>query len=101
MTPDRRRPYIAGNWKMHKTVAETRDHIAKLLARLPLGSGVDLGLCVPFTAVAAAVELLDGADLKGLAPKMHPEPEGADTGGGSAPMLTQLPGDGGGLGHPQ
>jgi triosephosphate isomerase len=99
MTPDRRRPYIAGNWKMHKTVAETRDYLHKLLARLPLGGGVEVGLCVPFTALASAVEVTRDSDVRILAQNMHQEPEGAFTGEVSAPMLLELGVYGVVLGH--
>jgi triosephosphate isomerase (TIM) len=97
MTPDRR-PYIAGNWKMFKTVAETRDYIGRLLARLPLG-GVDVGLCVPFTALAAAVESAGDSSLVISAQNMHQAPEGAYTGEVSPPMLVELGVRGAVLGH--
>jgi triosephosphate isomerase len=95
--PDRR-PYVAGNWKMHKTIAETRGYVEKLLARLPVG-GVDVGLCVPFTALAAAVDGVEGSDVKVLAQNMHQAAEGAFTGEVSAPMLTEIGVDGVVLGH--
>ena len=96
---DGRPPYVAGNWKMFKTVAETRACIDKLLARLPVGKGVDVGLCVPFTALAAAVECVDGSEVKVLAQNMHQASEGAFTGEISAPMLTELGVTGVVLGH--
>ena len=99
MTPDARRPYIAGNWKMYKTVAETREYLHKLLARLPLGSGVEVGLCVPFTALAAAVDVTRDSDVRILAQNIHQEPEGAYTGEVSAPMLTELGVHGAVVGH--
>src|SRR5436190_20596056 len=97
--PDGRAPFVAGNWKMFKTVAEARAYIEKLLARLPAGKGVDVGLCVPFTALAAAVEAVRGSGVKVLAQTMHQAPEGAFTGEVSAPMLTELGVDGVVLGH--
>jgi triosephosphate isomerase (TIM) len=96
--PDRA-PYVAGNWKMHKTVAEARAYIAKLLPRLPVGKGIDVGLCVPFTALAATVEAVEGSGVKALAQNMHQAPEGAYTGEISAPMLIDLGVDGVVLGH--
>jgi triosephosphate isomerase len=95
--PDRR-PYAAGNWKMHKTIAETRGYVEKLLARLPVG-GVDVGLCVPFTALAAAVDGVQGSDVKVLAQNMHQAAEGAFTGEVSASMLTEIGVNGVVLGH--
>jgi triosephosphate isomerase (TIM) len=96
---DGRAPYVAGNWKMHKTVAETRVYVEKLLSRLPVGKGVDVGLCVPFTALATAVEGVSGSGVKVLAQNMHQAPEGAFTGEISAPMLIDLGVDGAVLGH--
>jgi triosephosphate isomerase len=97
--PDSRTPYVAGNWKMHKTIAETRAYMDKLLWRLPLGKGVDVGLCVPFTALAAAVEAAGGSGVKVLAQNMHQAPQGAFTGEISAPMLTEIGVHGVVLGH--
>jgi triosephosphate isomerase (TIM) len=99
MTPDGRRPYIAGNWKMFKTAGEARDYTQKLLARLPLGNGVEVALCPPFTALAATVEGLGGSEIKVLAQNMHQEAEGAYTGEVSAPMLVELGVHGTLLGH--
>jgi len=97
--PDGRRPYVAGNWKMHKTAAEARAYVEKLNARLPAGKGVDVGLCVPFTALAATVEAAAGSGIKVLAQNMHQAAEGAFTGEVSAPMLVELGVDGVVLGH--
>jgi triosephosphate isomerase len=97
--PDGRTPYVAGNWKMHKTVADTRAYVQKLLGQLPLGDGVEVGLCAPFTALAAAVEGVGDAGIKVLAQNMHQAPEGAFTGEVSAPMLTELGVNGVVLGH--
>jgi triosephosphate isomerase len=99
MTPDRRRQYIAGNWKMHKSSAESREYVQRLLSRLPMGNGVELGLCVPFTALGATVEALGGSEVKVLAQNMHQEESGAFTGEISAPMITELGVDGVLLGH--
>ena len=94
-----RRPYIAGNWKMFKTAAEARQFAEKLLARLPMGNGVELALCPPFTALAATLEGLNGSEIKVLAQNMHQEDEGAFTGEVSAPMLVELGVHGALLGH--
>jgi triosephosphate isomerase len=99
MTPDQRRPYIAGNWKMFKTASEAREYAQKLLARLPMGNGIELALCPPFTALAATIEGLGGSEVKVLAQNMHQEPEGAYTGEVSPPMLKELGVHGTLLGH--
>jgi triosephosphate isomerase (TIM) len=97
--PEARRQYIAGNWKMYKTSAEARDYVRRLLARLPMGNGVEVALCAPFTALAATVDALGGSDVHVLAQNMHQEPEGAYTGEVSAPMIAELGVNGVLLGH--
>jgi triosephosphate isomerase len=97
--PEPRRQYIAGNWKMHKTSAEAREYVQRLFSRLPMGNGVELALCPPFTALAATVDALGGSDVKVLAQNMHQEPEGAYTGEVSAPMIAELGVNGVLLGH--
>src|SRR5256885_3935035 len=99
MTPETRRQYIAGNWKMHKTSSEAREYVQRLLSRLPMGNGVELALCVPFTALAATVDALGGSDVHVLAQNMHQEPEGPYTGEVSAPMIAELGVRGVLLGH--
>jgi triosephosphate isomerase len=97
--PEPRTPYVAGNWKMHRTVAETEQYVDKLLGQLPVGKAVETGLCVPFTALAKAVEKTAGSGVKISAQNMHHAPEGAFTGEISAPMLLELGVQGVVLGH--
>ena len=94
-----RTPYIAGNWKMHKTVEETWAFIRELRPAVEGVRGVDVGLCVPYTALTAAVAAADGSDLIVSAQNMHQEESGAFTGEVSAPMLTDLHVGGVVLGH--
>ncbi len=85
-----RRPLIAGNWKMHKTVAQTRAFFAELRGRaLPLDQ-VDAVVCPPFTALCAAHEELAGAKIGLGAQNVGWAAEGAFTGEISAPMLAEL-----------
>src|SRR3954451_20891318 len=69
--PDRR-PYIAGNWKMHKLRAEAGEYVAALL---PLIDGLDLdvGICVPFTTLDVCVQAAQGSALRVIAENMHEE----------------------------
>jgi len=94
-----RTPYIAGNWKMFKTVVEARAFAKDFRPRVEGLSGVDVGLCVPFTALAATLEECDGSGIRVCAQNMHQEAEGAFTGEVSAPMLTELGVQGVVLGH--
>jgi triosephosphate isomerase len=84
-----RRPYVAGNWKMHKLRGEARSYVEELL---PLIDGLDLdvGICVPFTALDVCIEAARGSQLKVIAQNMHEEESGAFTGEISAPMLKDV-----------
>lgn len=84
-----RRPLIAGNWKMNKTVAETRELLAALAQR-HLPPEVDVVVCPPFTALAAAAESLRGTKIGLGAQTMHENKSGAFTGEISAGMLREL-----------
>jgi len=81
-----RKPIIAGNWKMHKTIAETVALI-KELAPLTAGTAAEVVVCPPFTALAAAKAALAGTAIGLGAQDMHWEKQGAYTGEVSAPML--------------
>jgi triosephosphate isomerase len=97
--PDRR-PYIAGNWKMFKTVSETHRYVGEFLPRLAeVGDGLDVSICVPFTDLGAAVAAAGDSQLKVCAQNMHHEPEGAYTGEVSPTMLTEVGVHGVILGH--
>jgi triosephosphate isomerase len=95
------RPYIAGNWKMWGTRAQTTAYCERLLELLPDESRrpADVGICVPFTTLDVCVQRLRGSEVKVLAQNMHAADEGAFTGEVSAGMLTELGVDGVVLGH--
>ncbi len=95
----RRTPLIAGNWKMHKTEAQSEEYIQRLLPRVSSVSGVDIAVCVPFTDLRAMVDSTRGSRVEVYAQNMHHEPEGAFTGEVSAPMLSELDVAGVVLGH--
>ena len=42
-----RQPFVAGNWKMYKTVAETRHLVSELVPGMQAISGVEKVLCPP------------------------------------------------------
>jgi triosephosphate isomerase len=94
-----RTPLIAGNWKMYGTIAETEERIAALLPRLSTVDHADVAVCVPFTAIQAAVDSTRGSQLAVYAQNMHHEPQGPYTGEISAPMLTEIDTGGVVLGH--
>jgi triosephosphate isomerase len=94
-----RTPFIAGNWKMHKTVAEAEEYIQALLPRVYGAAGVDVAVCVPFTDLQAMVDSTRGSPVEVFAQNMHEAASGAFTGEVSAPMLTELDVHGVVLGH--
>jgi triosephosphate isomerase len=98
MSPDRR-PLIAGNWKMNKTVAEAEEYIQALLPRVSDADGVDVAICPTFTALGAMVDSTRGSRVQVYAQNMHQSPDGAFTGEVSAPMLTEIDVHGVILGH--
>jgi len=94
-----RTPFIAGNWKMNKTVAEAEEFIQALLPRVSSVEGVDVGICPPFLALAPMVDSTRGSRVQVYAQNMHQADSGAFTGEVSAPMLTELDVHGVILGH--
>ena len=94
-----RTPFIAGNWKMHKTVAEAEAFVQSLLPRVQGAQGVDIAVCPPYLALQGVVDSARGSGVEVYAQNMHEAPQGAFTGEVSAPMLSELDVDGVVLGH--
>jgi len=94
-----RTPFIAGNWKLHKTIAEAEQFIAALLPQVYDTEGVDVAICPPFLALQAMVDSARGSRVGVYAQTMHEADSGAFTGEVSAPMLTEVDVDGVVLGH--
>jgi triosephosphate isomerase len=94
-----RTPLIAGNWKMHKTIAEAEQLVQALLPRVSSADGVEVAVCTPFTTLQAVVESTRGSRVEVYAQNMHQAPEGAFTGEISGPMLTEIEVHGVVLGH--
>jgi triosephosphate isomerase len=91
--------FIAGNWKMHKTIAEAERFIAALLPRVAAVDGVEIVVCPPFLALQALVDSARGSQVAVYAQTMHEADEGAFTGEVSAPMLSEIDVHGVVLGH--
>ncbi len=75
-----RRPLVAGNWKMNKTVAEARELVRSMLPKLNEIKGVEKVLCPPFVSLPATLDLLKGSDVGLGAQNMFWEEKGAFTG---------------------
>ena len=85
-----RRSIIAGNWKMHRTLAEAESLVKSLLLELTDLSDVDVVLCPPFTSLAKVADLVSKTQIRVGAQDMHWEKEGAFTGEISATMLRDV-----------
>jgi len=84
-----RQPFLAGNWKMHKTVAEAVELSRELVTQLSNSSN-KLMIAPPFTALSAVGAAIQGSNLLLGAQNMGPELEGAHTGEVSVVMLRDL-----------
>jgi len=81
---------IAGNWKMHKTAAETIPFSAALRERVRGLHGVDIVVCPAYTSLDEAVGALAGSGIEVFAQNAHWARDGAFTGEVSAPMLAEI-----------
>jgi triosephosphate isomerase len=90
---------IAGNWKMHKTIAEAEALIQALLPKVGAVEDVDVVVCPPYLSLQALVDSARGSAVQVYAQNMHEADSGAYTGEISAPMLTEIDVQGVILGH--
>ena len=81
-----RAPYIAANWKMHKTVAQAVQFLDELLPRVE-GTRSEVVVCPPFTSLHAVVERCRQGAVRVAAQNMHEADSGAYTGEVSGSML--------------
>jgi len=84
-----RTPFIAGNWKMYKTVAETVKYVKEFRGLVKDVINVDIVLAPPFTALHAAAESARNSNVGIAAQDLHWEREGAFTGEISAAMIRE------------
>jgi triosephosphate isomerase (TIM) len=85
-----RKPIIAGNWKMNKTVAEAVALVEDIKRDLADCKDAEVVLCPPFTALAAVSETITGTHIDLGAQNMHWEASGAYTGEVAPGMLREL-----------
>jgi triosephosphate isomerase (TIM) len=85
-----RRPMMAGNWKMNKTVPEAQEYTAGLLPRAADARGVDVAVFVPFTCLHEVARMAEDSAVIAGAQNFYYEDSGAYTGEVSAPMLLDL-----------
>lgn len=85
-----RRPFVAGNWKMNKTIEQSRALIAELLPGLQAISKVEQVICPPFTALMPISAMLAGTSIGLGAQNLHWEASGAYTGEISPAMVKEF-----------
>ncbi len=83
-----RKPIIAGNWKMNKTVAESKELVTALVPKVK-GAKCDVVLCVPFTDITTVAALVKGTNIAVGAQNVAWADAGAFTGEISAAMLKE------------
>jgi triosephosphate isomerase len=85
-----RRPVIAGNWKMYKTVREAVQFVEQLKPLVTNSTHCDIVIAPPFTALSETVRATQGTSIAVSAQDVYWEKEGAFTGEVSAPMLADV-----------
>jgi len=85
-----RRPVVAANWKMNKSVPESLDLVRDLLEQIQLYTSVERVVCPSFVSLTTVAPLLAAAGVGLGAQNMHWEKSGAFTGEVSAAMLAGL-----------
>ena len=84
-----RRRVIAGNWKMYKTLAETRAFFSAFAPLVASAKHCDIVIAPPFTAVSAAAESAKNSNIAIAGQNVSWSKEGAFTGEVSAAMLAE------------
>jgi len=85
-----RKSMVAGNWKMNKTIRETRDLLKEIKPLIDSVEDVTVVVCPPFVGLAIAKRELEGSQIHVGAQNVHWEASGAFTGEVSAGMLEGL-----------
>jgi triosephosphate isomerase len=82
-----RTPFVVGNWKLNKTIAEALALVTELKNQLGAARGVAVGVAPPYTALAQVAKRLEGSPIATCAQDCFWESAGAFTGEVSAPLL--------------
>jgi triosephosphate isomerase len=82
-----RRRVMAGNWKMYKTIADTRAFFTAFVPLVAQATDCDIVIAPPFTSIPAAVEAAKDSKIAIAGQNLHWEKEGAFTGEISPGML--------------
>ncbi len=82
-----RRPLIAGNWKLNKTIAEAKELARELAEQAGTISDRDIVIAPVYTALASVAENVSGSSIQVAAQNCYPQPNGAYTGEVSPELL--------------
>ncbi|MDY0211654.1 MAG: triose-phosphate isomerase [Desulfuromonadaceae bacterium] len=82
-----RKPLIAGNWKLHKTIDEAEDLARELCTKLADVHNTEVLLAPSFTAITAVAKICENSPITIGGQNCYPEPQGAFTGEISATQL--------------
>jgi triosephosphate isomerase (TIM) len=85
-----RKPFVAGNWKMNKTVEQAKALVAEILPGVQAVTSVERVFCPPATSLPALSALLEGTGVGLGAQNLHWEASGAYTGELSAAMVKEF-----------
>ena len=75
-----RKPMIAGNWKLHKTISEATSLVSELIPAVASNQNVEIVVAPVYTALSKVAETLADSNIKLAAQNCYPEPQGAFTG---------------------
>jgi triosephosphate isomerase len=75
-----RTPFVVGNWKLNKTIAEALALVTELKNQLGAVKGVAVGVAPPFTAIHSVAKRLEGSSIATCGQDAFWEPSGAWTG---------------------
>ncbi len=82
-----RRPMIAGNWKLHKNLAEAKALVEDLKEKVAGINDIDIVVAPVYTAITKVADVLAGSNIAVAAQNCYPESSGAFTGEVSPQML--------------
>jgi triosephosphate isomerase len=85
-----RKKIVAGNWKMHKNAAQTKELLNELLSQIPAETSAQVIVAPTFVNLASAVENLTHSNIFVAAQNVHQAESGAFTGEISADMLKSV-----------
>ncbi len=80
-------PFIAGNWKMNKSIDEARQLVSELLPLLKDIKTAEIAVCPPFVSLTSVKSLLLGSAVKLGTQNIHDQEKGAFTGEVAPGML--------------